>query len=456
MSAFVFLQLITAPSAVNAFTMAGGSLSIQSHHTSTRTTSATVFVSPLYATSSEHLSSKKSPDHDIKNHLFHTYNDYKDIQNQINELKLSQSSLSEQATHLNISQDALEIILYNGYNARQSLLLENIPLVHYTVKKLARQKLNSLSREDLIQEGTIGLIKAIDKFDPAFGTAFSTYAVYWIRASVLRCIQQREEMIRVPEYLDRAIRAIDGVVKDEEQINGSTKTDVYANVDVAQMSRLTGLTQNVVKEAMKVKQRRQLQFARREGYTALEDYMMKDGKLQQSEIEQPSLVREGHLEHFKDTLGQFLSMKEVEALSWRYGLLQEEELVPVPIYEPAPVVLESRDYEAEAESALFGPSGILAATTATTTVPTPAPPQEVSSLKSTTTVKAPTARITFTTSTAASVASKGGRWGEAMSFKEVGGNMRVSAEYGRRLCSSALKKLKAAVEEGRLEPGMLF
>ena len=47
-------------------------------------------------------------------------------------------------------------------------------------------------------------------------------------------------------------------------------------------------------------------------------------------------------------------------------------------------------------------------------------------------------------------------WGEAMSFNEVGEQMRVSAEYGRRLCAGALKKLTKAVEEGHLDPAMLF
>lgn len=49
-----------------------------------------------------------------------------------------------------------------------------------------------------------------------------------------------------------------------------------------------------------------------------------------------------------------------------------------------------------------------------------------------------------------------GKWGEAMSFKEVGKKMKVSAEYGRRLCHAALEKLRCAAEEGAIEPALLF
>ena len=56
-----------------------------------------------------------------------------------------------------------------------------------------------------------------------------------------------------------------------------------------------------------------------------------------------------------------------------------------------------------------------------------------------------------TATTTATAPAKGGRWGEAMSFAEVGHNMAVSAEYGRRLCGQALRKLQDAADEGRLE-----
>lgn len=435
-SAFLCIQLLSAPSSAYSFSQFGRSFMPHKATSSSR----------LFAVSSTSLSTNNSVDQPKSQRrskksniqLFKTYNEYKSVQERISELNLSDATLAEKAAALSLSQTTLENILVNGYNSRQTLLLDNIPLVHHTVRKVAKHKLNSLSREDLIQEGTIGLIRAIDKFDASLGNAFSTYAVYWIRASVLRCIQQREDMIRVPEYLERAIRKVDGILKEEGKFNWNSK-DLYASVDLSVVAQSTGLTERVVKEAMKVKQRRVLQASRKEGYSELQDYMMNGAKVQQENDNGDA--REGQLEHFKDILGQFLSMKEMEAISWRYGLLQDAAMnIPEPVQVD---IRESRDYEAEAENDLFGEGGILASSINT------------SSSSNSSSMNKPRATITIASKTK-KVPSKGGRWGEAMSFKEVGENMRVSAEYGRRLCSSAMKKLQSAAEDGRLDPAMLF
>lgn len=58
-----------------------------------------------------------------------------------------------------------------------------------------------LSFEDKLQEGNIGLLKAIRKFDPAIGCKFSTYAVLWVKAMILRAIKEKEHTVKVPVYL---------------------------------------------------------------------------------------------------------------------------------------------------------------------------------------------------------------------------------------------------------------
>ena len=83
----------------------------------------------------------------------------------------------------------LSAIIVSGQEARQRLLVANIPLVKHTVKKVHQTRTaSSFSTEDLVQEVTIGLAKAIDKFDYTLGHCFSTYAVYWIKASITRFV----------------------------------------------------------------------------------------------------------------------------------------------------------------------------------------------------------------------------------------------------------------------------
>ena len=69
-----------------------------------------------------------------------------------------------------------------------------------------------LSREDLIQEGAIGLQRAVVKYNIGIGGKFSSYAVYWIRASVLRCIAKRGDLVRAPEHILAAIRKMSSAV----------------------------------------------------------------------------------------------------------------------------------------------------------------------------------------------------------------------------------------------------
>jgi len=408
--------------------------------------------SSFKTTTKKSSSSRRS----LHQELFTAYHAYKDVQSTLDEFQISHTPLNEQAAFLQMNAEELDSILSNGYNARQALILDNIALVHHVVQKI--QVKNSavhlnLSKEDLVQEGTIGLLRAIDKFDPSLGYAFSTYAVHWIRATVTRSIQSKEEMIRVPEYLEKAIRLINTVVREDETLYYGGKV-----TDIARVMELTGLTQSVIKEAAKVKYRRMVQANPRAEYTEHEEYWSgsKNAQFQQQQqmaSATSEILREGQLDHFKNVLGQYLSMKEIEAISWRYGLLQSEQNEnenekqitteqnpkPEPEHEHEPLLTTStvaRDYEAEAEEALFGPQTIFSSKASAVAVPV-----------TVTAKRAPKASVTVT---------KGGRWGEAMSFKEVGDHMRVSAEYGRRLCSSAMKKLQAAAEEGRLDPAMLF
>ena len=95
--------------------------------------------------------------------------------------------------------------------ARQRFISANLRLVISIAKKYRGR---GLSMEDLIQEGNIGLMKALDKYDYATGYKFSTYATWWIRQAIARAIGDQGHTIRRPAHIVEAINRMKMVSRD--------------------------------------------------------------------------------------------------------------------------------------------------------------------------------------------------------------------------------------------------
>lgn len=116
--------------------------------------------------------------------------------------------------------------------AKEKLINSNLKLVVSIAKKFQG---NGISFLDLIQEGNIGLIAAIDKFDTSLGYRFSTYAYYWIKTTISRAVNQQNRSIRIPVYM---VEKLSKYKKIEQELSQKynrepTENEIAEKMDVS-------------------------------------------------------------------------------------------------------------------------------------------------------------------------------------------------------------------------------
>ena len=126
--------------------------------------------------------------------------------------ELATAQLAEAPEHE--SRDEWQVLIQDGLNARDHLAKANKPLVVNVAKRYMSR---GVPFKDLIQEGHLGLMKAVEKFDYHRGFLFSTYATWWVRKMITDVIADQGDPMRVPMHMIDRIRQLHRVARELEQ-----------------------------------------------------------------------------------------------------------------------------------------------------------------------------------------------------------------------------------------------
>ena len=141
-----------------------------------------------------------------------------DAEAYLQKLAGEEMSTSEVLTSLpQEEQDRLQLQISDGYEAQKELARSNLRLVVSVAKRYIGRGMSFL---DLIQEGNLGLLRAVEKFDYKLGFKFSTYATWWIRQSISRAIADQARTIRIPVHMVESINRLLRVQRDLTQVLG--------------------------------------------------------------------------------------------------------------------------------------------------------------------------------------------------------------------------------------------